>query len=82
MGVVHCVVGLTLAMVGDAALAQASKYPVRAVRMIVGFSPGGATDIIARTLAPSLTRSRATPSSDSSGIFVRSINFSLTSPSP
>ena len=50
-------VGLALAMVGGAALAQVSKYPVRAVRMLVGFAPGGATDIIARHIAPGLTES-------------------------
>jgi tripartite-type tricarboxylate transporter receptor subunit TctC len=50
-------VGLALAMVGGAALAQASKYPVRAVRMLVGFAPGGATDIIARSIAPVLSES-------------------------
>jgi tripartite-type tricarboxylate transporter receptor subunit TctC len=43
--------------VGGAALAQAPKYPVRTVRMLVGFAPGGATDIIARLLAPSLGES-------------------------
>ena len=57
MKLVHCMVGLALAMVGGAALAQASKYPVRAVRMLVGFAPGGATDIIARYIAPGLTES-------------------------
>ena len=57
MKLIHCMVGLALAMVGGAALAQASKYPVRAVRMLVGFAPGGATDIIARYIAPRLTDS-------------------------
>ena len=47
---------LCLAVAG-AALAQAPKYPVKSVRMLVGFAPGGATDIIARLLSPSLAES-------------------------
>ena len=47
---------LCLAVAGPA-LAQAPKYPVKPVRMLVGFAPGGATDIIARLLAPSLGES-------------------------
>lgn len=51
------VAGLMLAACVGNALAQAPKFPVRAVRMVVGFSPGGTTDIIARYLAPPLTES-------------------------
>jgi tripartite-type tricarboxylate transporter receptor subunit TctC len=49
--------GALCVSVAGSALAQAPKYPVRTVRMLVGFAPGGATDIIARLLAPSLTES-------------------------
>ena len=39
----------------NAAMAQ-SGWPTREVRIIIGFSAGGTTDIITRTLAPELTR--------------------------
>ena len=42
------VAGLMLAACVGNAFAEAPKFPVRPVRMLVGFSPGGATDIIAR----------------------------------
>ena len=34
--------------------AQAQSYPAKPVHVLVGFSPGGVTDIIARTLMPKL----------------------------
>jgi tripartite-type tricarboxylate transporter receptor subunit TctC len=37
------------------AIAHAQSYPARPVRVLVGFPPGGGTDIMARVLAPRLS---------------------------
>lgn len=42
------------ALLGNSA-AQSQTYPVKPVRLIVPFTPGGGTDIVARTIAPKLT---------------------------
>jgi tripartite-type tricarboxylate transporter receptor subunit TctC len=48
--------GATLAALGPAsALAQADKWPQRAVRIVVTFPPGGSSDIVARILAGPLS---------------------------
>jgi tripartite-type tricarboxylate transporter receptor subunit TctC len=57
MNHIRWVIGVACLAVAGAALAQAPKYPTRAVRMLVGFAPGGATDITARLLAPPLGES-------------------------
>jgi len=44
-----------LALSQGHAEAQAQAYPSRPVRMIVGFPPGGGTDVVARILQPKLT---------------------------
>jgi tripartite-type tricarboxylate transporter receptor subunit TctC len=45
----------TLAAVALPAIAQGPAWPTKAVRIVVGFAPGGTTDVMARTLAQSLT---------------------------
>lgn len=50
------VIGVALAMFSQAALAQAEDWPKRPVTMVVGFSPGGTTDIIARMLGIELAK--------------------------
>jgi len=50
---------LLLAVVSHIALAQ--PYPAKPVRLIVGLAPGGATDIMARTLAPGLSEELGQP---------------------
>ena len=45
-----CVAMLALA----AGSVAAEEYPIRPVRLIIGFPPGGATDLVARIIAPKL----------------------------
>ena len=40
-----------------AASAQAQNYPVKPIRFIVGFPPGGATEFVARLIGQKLTQS-------------------------
>lgn len=47
--------GTLAAAVAGAALAQPGSYPDRPVRMIVPYSPGGGTDLVARMISQRLT---------------------------
>jgi tripartite-type tricarboxylate transporter receptor subunit TctC len=54
------VVGLSLGLTAGGALAQAS-YPDQAIRILVGFTPGVAPDIISRVLGEKLTEAWGKP---------------------
>jgi tripartite-type tricarboxylate transporter receptor subunit TctC len=47
-----CLLVLTVASPG---FAQSPAYPTKPARVIVGFSPGGPTDVIARLVAQKLS---------------------------
>lgn len=53
----HAAVLVTLAIAAICNSAAAQTYPVKAVRIVVGYPPGGPTDVLARIVAQKLTES-------------------------
>ena len=46
-----CAIVSTLSAVAPAAIAQPAAYPTKPIRLVVGFSAGGPTDVVARAFA-------------------------------
>ncbi len=57
----HLLAALILLGAGAMTGAQEPRYPAKPVRMLVGYPPGGATDIVARTLAIKLQEALGQP---------------------
>jgi tripartite-type tricarboxylate transporter receptor subunit TctC len=54
------VTAIALAISG-AVFAQEGRYPTKQIRLVVGYTPGGATDLVARVIAARLTESLGQP---------------------
>jgi tripartite-type tricarboxylate transporter receptor subunit TctC len=50
-----CLIAMSISAVASVGSASALDYPTRAVRWVVGYPPGGATDIIARLIGQRLS---------------------------
>jgi len=53
LGVMLCFYGL--------AFAQELKYPTKPIKMVVGYAPGGGSDIMGRLIAPHITKATGQP---------------------
>lgn len=52
---------LLIGVIAQNALAQTSAYPIKPLKLIVGFAPGGAADFVARNVGDALGRSLGQP---------------------
>ncbi|WPB58922.1 tripartite tricarboxylate transporter substrate binding protein [Xylophilus sp. GOD-11R] len=55
------VVAACAALAGNLALAQGDGYPAKPIRLVVGFAPGGAADLVARAMSDALGKALGQP---------------------
>src|SRR6516164_9247119 len=51
----RCVLLFVICVIASVSSAPAANFPDRPIRVMVGFSAGGGTDVVARILAPKLS---------------------------
>jgi tripartite-type tricarboxylate transporter receptor subunit TctC len=56
-----CVLGALLVCYLGSATAQSQKFPTKPIRMVVGYAPGGGSDIMGRLIAPHITEAMGQP---------------------
>lgn len=61
MGSAHSKTCMLLALAFGATAAKAEAWPQRPIQVVVGFSPGGAADVLARALGESLSKGLGQP---------------------
>lgn len=57
----RCVLALVACLAASPALAQAPGYPVKPIRVVVPYPPGGTTDVLARAVGEKLTEAWGQP---------------------
>jgi len=56
-----CMTGVAFLCFLGVAPAQAQKFPIKPIKMVVGYAPGGGSDIMGRLIAPHITEAMGQP---------------------